>query len=279
MLRPFVTAGVGLEMGSFPAVDTRDFGPNFGLGLHAYLWENWGLRLDGRWAPVHVNATPSVGTPINDGWQSNLEATVGVFYAFGGAKDEEPAPAPAPEPEPEPGDQDGDGVNDEKDECPDTPRGATVDEKGCPSDSDGDGVFDGIDKCPDTPKGTEVDAMGCPKVSKARGVLKGVTFKFGSAELTDTAKVTLDEVAKTLNEFPNVKVEVQGHTDSTGPDAVNEHLSQNRANSVMEYLGTAGVAKERLRAKGYGETKPIADNATRDGRSENRRVQLDWLDE
>lgn len=177
-----------------------------------------------------------------------------------------------------PKDRDGDGVADSLDQCPKTPQGAPVDEKGCPIDTDGDGIGDHLDLCPDTEAGAQVDAKGCPKVSKARGVLKGVNFKVGSAKLTPESLVVLDGVAQTLQEFPKVRVEVQGHTDSSGKDSVNMQLSEKRAEAVKAYLIQKEVDPARLEAKGYGETTPIADNKTRSGRSKNRRVELKWLD-
>ena len=113
---------------------------------------------------------------------------------------------------------------------------------------------------------------------KARGVLKGVNFKISSATLTETSKKVLDEVAKTLNEFPEVKAEVQGHTDNTGNPEHNLKLSEDRAKAVMDYLVGHGVNAVRLTSKGYGDTQPIEDNTTPAGRRTNRRVELKWLD-
>ena len=191
-----------------------------------------------------------------------------------------------------PPDEDHDGVADDKDACPRTPQETPVDEKGCPRDSDGDGVVDSQDRCPNTPKGTEVDATGCPKpeppppppslppAEVARvfnGVLEGVNFATGSTNLTADSKTILDGVAKTLQEWPDVNVEIQGHTDSQASDDFNMKLSQARAESVKKYLVSKGVDASRLTTKGYGETKPIADNATADGRAKNRRVELSQI--
>jgi outer membrane protein OmpA-like peptidoglycan-associated protein len=210
-----------------------------------------------------------------------------------------------------PKDSDGDGVFDGIDKCPDTPKGAAVDAKGCPKDSDGDGVFDGIDQCPDTPKGAAVDAKGCPKDSDGDGVfdgidqcpdtragaqvnsvgcevlfeegsdtlvLRGVNFEFDSAELTAESKDILDSVVGSLQHFAEVRVEVAGHTDSRGAEGYNLTLSQRRADSVRDYLVSKNVASDRLVARGYGETDPIADNGTDEGRAANRRVELKKLD-
>ncbi len=175
-------------------------------------------------------------------------------------------------------DADGDGVVDTADKCPGTPTGVKVDSNGCPLDSDGDGVADHLDKCPDTAKGVKVDEAGCPVVSKARGVLKGVNFKFGKADLTPESLPVLDGVATALGDFPQVRVEVQGHTDNVGPANVNMKLSQARAQSVADYLVAKGIDKARLDVKGYGGSKPIAPNNTSAGKRKNRRVELNWLD-
>ena len=179
-----------------------------------------------------------------------------------------------------PKDSDNDGVYDGIDKCPNSPRGAVVDASGCPKDSDGDGVFDGLDKCPGTAAGTEVDSRGCKKVfdeDTRTFVLKGVNFETNSDVLTSDATRVLDEVAQTLAQWPEVKIEVAGHTDSQGSDNYNLGLSGRRAESVMKYLGTKGVAASRMTARGYGESQPIADNGTADGRAENRRVELKRL--
>ncbi|CCE24221.1 OmpA family protein [Methylotuvimicrobium alcaliphilum] len=142
-------------------------------------------------------------------------------------------------------------------------------------DSDGDGVNDCLDQCPDTIKGGVVDAKGC----LIRLVLKGVGFKFDSEELTPTAQGILDGVAQNLIAHPQSNdIEVQGHASSEGSHDYNMALSQRRSASVVDYLKRKGVAN-KLIAKGYGETQPIADNATEAGRSENRRVELIWVEE
>jgi OmpA-OmpF porin, OOP family len=161
------------------------------------------------------------------------------------------------------------------------------------ADSDGDGVLDDVDQCPGTPPGTEVDATGCPVPEPAcipsgqngepdlRGcssgdvvVLRGVTFEFDSAQLTPAATVVLDQVAGALGAAPEIAVEVGGHTDSRGADAYNQRLSEQRAASVRDYLIGRGVDGTRLSASGYGEARPVADNATEEGREQNRRVEL-----
>ncbi len=175
-------------------------------------------------------------------------------------------------------DSDGDGVVDSKDRCPGTREGTEVDEYGCEldSDSDGDGVADSKDLCPGTTAGVEVDAVGCPISEDI--VLKGVNFKHGSAQLTEEALSILGPVAATLSQHPNVKVEVEGHTDSQGSADYNQGLSQRRAEAVVDYLTENGVDANNLSARGYGEEQSIADNSTPEGRTENRRVELKILE-
>jgi OOP family OmpA-OmpF porin len=180
---------------------------------------------------------------------------------------------------PLPGDGDGDGVTDDKDRCPSTPRGETVDASGCPlpKDSDGDGVTDDKDKCPGTRRGEAVDANGCPRLfegTKTTLVLEGVNFATGKAELTPGSRDVLDRVAASLVANPEIKVEVAGHTDNTGSHPMNVKLSQARADVVRDYLVSKGVAAGRLSAKGYGPDKPIASNDTPEGRAKNRRTEL-----
>lgn len=169
-------------------------------------------------------------------------------------------------------DADGDGVVDSWDLCPNTPAGRTVDARGCEPDGDGDGVADTLDKCPTTPKGDKVDGTGCTLLSTI--ILRGVNFDNDSAALRGDALATLDEAVATLQRYPDLKVEVAGHTDSASSDAYNLDLSARRAKAVMGYFVSKGIDAGRLTSKGYGESQPIADNATEDGRFQNRRVEL-----
>ena len=180
-------------------------------------------------------------------------------------------------------DSDGDGVIDSVDRCPDTAHGVPVDGQGCPmTDGDGDGVPDRIDKCPDTPAGSRVGSDGCMVVfvpGRKNVVLEGVTFVSNRAELTIDATRILDMVVQSLKANPEVTFEIQGHSSSDGPDAYNLRLSQRRAEAVRRYFVEKGIDPARMTAKGYGETRPIADNATAEGRAQNRRVELVRTDE
>ena len=152
-------------------------------------------------------------------------------------------------------------------------------------DDDGDGVPNRIDRCPDTPRGTRVNSSGCPETRRAlfeEGkrslVLDGVNFVTDSDQLTPDSKEILDRVAASLKEWSEVRVEVGGHTDHIADRDYNMNLSQRRAESVRRYLMDKGIAGKRLKAKGYGETRPISSNETVEGRSRNRRVELTRLD-
>ncbi|HFD88050.1 MAG TPA: hypothetical protein ENJ35_10290 [Gammaproteobacteria bacterium] len=138
-------------------------------------------------------------------------------------------------------------------------------------DSDNDGVNDIRDACPNTPEGAKVDEFGC---AKFEGVLKGVNFEYNSSRLTSRARMILDEVADELKNYPNVKIQVQAHTDSKGSSGYNLWLSKARAQSVIDYLATRGVSTRRLIPIGFGETQPIASNKTDAGRALNRRVEF-----
>ena len=198
-------------------------------------------------------------------------------------------------------DSDGDGVVDEVDKCPNTPGGITVDARGCPPDSDGDGVPDYLDGCPGTPPGVAVDNSGCPFDSDGDGVAdyldqcpntpKGATvneagcwslqattlYDSNSSYIRAAAYPLLDEVASILEKNPEMEVEVQGHTDNTGSAKYNQWLSEKRAQKVKDYLVSKGIDPSRLEAKGYGLTQPLASNATKEGRAQNRRVELKRL--
>ncbi|MES2491792.1 MAG: OmpA family protein [Pseudomonadota bacterium] len=103
---------------------------------------------------------------------------------------------------------------------------------------------------------------------------EGVTFDVGSYSLRPEFRATLDKVAQSLKEYPNSLIDVYGHTDSTGSDAYNQTLSENRARTVASYLTMQGISAARVRSQGYGESMPVADNATDEGRRKNRRVEI-----
>ena len=167
-------------------------------------------------------------------------------------------------------DSDGDLVPDYLDKCPNTPRGVKVDYKGCPvtaGDADGDGVPDSLDRCPNTPYGAKVNAQGC-------WVLGEVLFAFDKSDINPKYDGMLDDAVKVLMRNPDLKIEIQGHTDSIGSAAYNQALSERRAKAVMRYFMKKGVSVSRMKAVGYGLTRPVATNKTKEGRAQNRRVEL-----
>ncbi|NUM45665.1 MAG: OmpA family protein [Anaerolineales bacterium] len=272
-------------------------GIEFGGGVKLWMTDGIGLRFEAR----DISFKPLEAT----GKQSNFHNVVlgaGLTMAIGAT----------------PRDTDGDGVPDRKDKCPATPKGATVDATGCPKDSDGDGVLDGLDQCPDTPAGMKVDAKGCVVDSDGDGVdddkdkcpdtpaglkvdaegcpievseretelldtglirLSNVNFETGKADLLPESYPTLDAVGAVMLKWPQLRIEVGGHTDSRGSDALNQRLSQARADSVLAYVlrKYPALPREQFTVKGYGEAKPLAPNNSDLNRAKNRRVEFSVL--
>ena len=158
-------------------------------------------------------------------------------------------------------------------------------------DEDGDGVPDSRDKCPGTPRGTPVDATGCPLQPPQQAevveevvvvekeeviVIRDVHFEFDSARLTPSDKQRLDTIATRLKkEAPSARLSVTGHTDSVGRDGYNQKLSERRAHSVTDYLISSGIPRATfVSVVGAGESQPVADNATAEGRAMNRRTEI-----
>lgn len=110
-----------------------------------------------------------------------------------------------------------------------------------------------------------------------RIVLRGVKFTFDRAEISGVSRVVLDAGIDALSRYPNLRIEISGHTDSTGDASYNQGLSERRARAVADYMISKGIAASRLRVVGYGEGQPIADNSTHDGRAQNRRTELKIL--
>jgi len=143
-------------------------------------------------------------------------------------------------------------------------------------DDDSDGVANASDECPSTKRNAIVDDQGCAFFDGV--VIDGVNFETNNAVLTEQAKRVLDGSAETLSRFPKVRIEIHAHTDNQGDEAYNLELSQARATAVVEYLISKGLPKDRLFARGFGESRPIATNKTSEGRAKNRRVELSILD-
>ncbi len=283
--KPFVLAGLGVVQDDVRGSEHEHFGINVGGGLLLPLnWHGLAARLEARvLAQDNDKSVPGEDILIDYRIGAGLQIPLTPFFKTG----DRAAPAPATDCElavvdPVTGrsdcglDSDRDGVLDSLDQCPSTPVGSVVDGRGCPidlgGDSDGDGVPNEQDRCPGTPAGAQVDAEGC--VIGQTVVLRGVNFENDSAVLTSEAREVLNGVADSLKSQANVRVEIGGHTDSIGNDSYNNILSQERAESVRQYLVSRGVEGNRLVAQGYGEFRPIASNENEAGRSQNRRVEF-----
>lgn len=140
------------------------------------------------------------------------------------------------------------------------------------SDGDSDGVGDSRDKCPNTPAGSVVNAYGCMQEEKA-SLKMDVSFLPGRSDLAASSASSLKALSDFMKQNPDTKIEIQGHTDSTGNRDKNIQLSQARANTVRTYMiETLGIPGERLIARGFGDSQPVADNISPEGRARNRRV-------
>ncbi len=191
-------------------------------------------------------------------------------------------------------DDDGDGVKNRYDECPNTPPGTKVDDRGCPvienvkspeikynnnssNDDDGDGVPNSSDKCPNT-YGPSSN-YGCPVVrEESKKSLEfathGIYFETGKATIKPLSYSVLNDIVSILQEYKDYHVRLAGHTDAVGTDASNYQLSEARVISVKNYLVSKGVDAYRFETRGFGESRPVASNATVEGRAENRRVEI-----
>jgi outer membrane protein OmpA-like peptidoglycan-associated protein len=179
-------------------------------------------------------------------------------------------------------DSDGDGYWDDQDSCP---QQAGVDPDGCPiGDSDGDGLFDDVDKCvsePETDNGFQ-DDDGCPdelpdEVKRFTGNIKGITFDTNKATIRRDSIPVLDEAVRILLQYPDIRIEIAGHTDNQGKHDHNMQLSKDRADSVKSYLVGMGVADDRVETVGRGPDVPIDSNETKPGRANNRRIEFRML--
>jgi OOP family OmpA-OmpF porin len=192
-----------------------------------------------------------------------------------GFEDQEGCPDP---------DNDGDGRLDTVDQCPNKAEDMDgwEDEDGCPDlDNDSDGLPDTIDKCPNhaETKNKYMDEDGCPdeipaEVRKFTGVIEGINFKTGSSVILTGSYAILDRAVKVLKDYPEVRLEISGHTDSRGRPEMNRDLSQRRADTVRFYFMGHGIDPTRLISVGHGHTRPIADNQTASGRASNRRTEF-----
>lgn len=317
---PFVLVGAGNTQVVKSANENviskdTDFAAYVGIGAKYRVDNGWGLRFDGRvlfppssdsesvttdfeallsvykeWGRTETTAKveekkpdPVNDDPDGDGIKGDADKCPTEAEDKDGFQDEDGCPE---------ADNDADGIPDAADKCPieAEDKDGFQDEDGCPDlDNDGDGVVDANDKCqdkPETKNGFE-DGDGCPDelpkaVQKFSGAVKGINFKTGSADIIATSNKVLDEAVKVLTQFPDVKIEIQGHTDDQKPGKKatfqdNTALSQARADAVKAYIVGKGVAEGRVSAKGYGDTMPIDAKKTAAARAKNRRVEFKLL--
>ena len=172
-------------------------------------------------------------------------------------------------------DSDTDGVVDAQDHCSNTPLMAPVNGNGCPIDTDGDGVPEYRDRCPDTKPGQAACAYGCELVAPVVINALNDKFAFDSAALTPPMRDMLESFINNLSgQSHSVDVIVVGHTDNVGTPQYNTALSIERAEGVANFLRENGLEHAQFEIRGLGEYEPTADNATAEGRSMNRRVEL-----
>lgn len=172
-------------------------------------------------------------------------------------------------------DSDGDGVPDYRDKCPGTPPGAAVNEDGCPEDDDGDGVPNHRDKCPDTRPGVRVDKDGCEIIDSLVLNIVNEGFDFDKSKIKPYMAEDLRNLAERVKSSPGVEsIDIIGHTDSVGSETYNQGLSERRAHSVADYLSGQGLERRSMTVSGKGESEPVADNHTAEGRARNRRVEV-----
>ena len=183
-------------------------------------------------------------------------------------------------------DNDMDGIPDSIDRCPDIPEDIDgfEDEDGCPDiDNDMDGIPDTLDLCPNVPGVKEEN--GCPEskpksreIQRGRVILQGVKFDGGSTALNLETTKNLDKLYESLVDWPEIKLEIQGHTDNSGKSAFSLKLSGERAENIFKYLVKKGISPDRLRSVGKGDTEPIADNSSIHGRKLNNRIEIHRID-
>ncbi len=289
LFNPFLTAGIGL--GNYAKKIFTPYAP-VGLGLQINLASEGYIYLQGNYR-----------LPINDNrLDKNTFFSLGVAQTIGRRERVADAPPPPPPvavveikdtdndgiadnadacptqagPRELNGcpDRDGDGIADKDDACPDAAGPASL--NGCP-DRDGDGVADKDDKCP-TLAGPASN-NGCPVVKeevkkRVDEAAKAIYFVTNGDKIEKRSLPALNQILTELNADNDLKVDIDGHTDSQGGDDFNQGLSERRAAAVVNWLTEKGIDASRLKSSGYGETQPVADNGTAKGRQLNRRSEM-----
>lgn len=241
-----------------------------GFDGNGFMPDGTSLRVEARYR-YDQHGEPLMGHGVKDD-AYDVALNVGILIPLTHtAKKVEETPPPAPEvvPPAAPADADNDGVTDDKDQCPDTPAGTQVDDKGCPAQA---AAAPAAGDCAVPGPGQQANLQGCKEGSVV--ALSGVNFDSGKATLTGQAKTILDSVADALKASADVHVEIDGHTDNVGSGASNQKLSEARAKSVKKYLVEKGVAADRMTTKGFGMSQPLVANDTPEGREQNRRIEF-----
>jgi len=267
-LRPFVVAGLGLHVlrgGAPQMANDTDRSYHWGAGVRYAVSSKLDVRLDLRHLIVPDRTI--------DGATSDVEASVGVLYRFGGNR-RQPAQVGGLVAI---GDRDGDGVRDAADRCLAEPEDKDdfEDQDGCPdADNDRDGLVDTADRCPfiaESSNGWQ-DDDGCP--DQVITELTGIGFVADSARIDSASSALLERAFQILRDNPKLQVEISGHTSSEGNPAMNFDLSLHRAQAVKDHLVKRGIAESRILTVGHGSDVPIADNTTAEGRRKNRRIEF-----
>jgi OOP family OmpA-OmpF porin len=231
-----------------------------------------------------LGANPNDGCPENvdrdgDGIPDKIDQCPKVPEDKDGIRDEDGCPED---------DADGDGVPDKTDKCPLEPGVRSPDPEllGCPiPDKDNDGILNKEDACPDEPgpRNKDPEKNGCPSLTRVVDgevkLLKAIEFQTGKAVILKDSFPILDEIVTLMVARPSLRLGLYGHTDDRGRPAMNLALSKSRAASCLKYLTDHGVDASRVESEGYGQTQPIADNTTNEGRAKNRRVDFKILGE
>jgi outer membrane protein OmpA-like peptidoglycan-associated protein len=250
--KPFVLLGVGAIQDDANGDKNTVFGLEGGGGVIASLpWWGWAIRADARL----VSQVNDKSAPEHD-FLLDYRVNVGLQIPLTPFFDRTLPVAPAKE-------------------CDVAVVDPVTGRSDCATDSDRDGVPDGNDRCPGTVPGSGVDASGCA-VGQAM-VFGDVRFLLDSADLTADATHILDGVVQTLNGQKGIALEIGGYTDDTGGEEYNQQLSQKRAEAVRDYLVSKGIDASRLKAVGYGQSKPLVANNDIAGREINRRVEFKIL--
>ncbi|MEJ2416101.1 MAG: OmpA family protein [Exilibacterium sp.] len=260
---PYLVSGIGDGYFENSFADDKETQFNFGGGIKYFLTDMLAVRSDAR---VFYGAD-------DDTWDYAL--TLSLFMQFG-PKTSRPEPkTQSPQTaQPLPVDSDSDGVEDNRDNCPNTPANVKVNSSGCIPDSDGDGIADNQDNCPDSSAGAKVDEQGCYIVlTQTKTIELNIQFPNNSDEISPSYSGEIAKIAEFMREYPQTTVAVEGHTDDRGDAQYNQQLSERRAKAVAKALvNDFNIDSDRVIAIGKGEAEPIASNNPNEGRKANRRV-------